>query len=272
MNESLIFRFATDEADSAKLEREVALLAEIAPRLPVAVPRYAYVGEPNDVYPYAFAGYRKLDGLSGEAWRPPQEHWQAIATQFGALLSVLHEFPVERARALGLAEAPEETFGAEYRTRDAGTLLARVQGFAAAIREGAPDVVSEQVERYLSGDVALPSRSPLSPVLCHADLKGEHILVSERNDAVVGVIDWSDCTITDPLLDFARLMIWLGEGFVRQVLAHYGRRVDGAFLDRVCFYARCFTLDNLGWQLTNRFYAPLELLKTQARWAFAAAS
>jgi aminoglycoside phosphotransferase (APT) family kinase protein len=130
-------------------------------------------------------------------------------------------------------------------------------------------MVTDEVERYLSGDVASAPRSPLPPVLSHADLKGEHIIVSERADAVAGVIDWSDATITDPLLDFAGLAIWLGGGFVRQVLAHYTRPADGAFLERVRFYARCFTLDRLGWYLTNRFDAPLELLKTQARWAFA---
>jgi len=33
--------------------------------------------------------------------------------------------------------------------------------------------------------------------------------------------------------------------------------------------ARCFALDNLGWQITTDWNAPLELLKAQARWAFA---
>lgn len=269
VNGEFIFRFATDEADSAKLEREVAVLAELAPELPIAVPDYEFADAPGHDYPCPFAGYRKIAGLTGEEQRPSRERWPAIAAQFGEFLSALHGFPVERARALGVPKAPEETFGAEYRTKDAATLLARVRGFAGAIRTGAPDLITDETERYLSGRVALPPRSPLLLVLCHADLKGEHILVSERADAVVGVVDWTDCTITDPLLDFARLLIWLGEGFARQVLTRYTEPVDGAFLERACFYARCFALDNLGWQLTNRFYAPLELLKTQARWAFA---
>ena len=266
---AFIFRFALDDADSAKLEREVALLAELAPELPLAVPLYEFVATPSQEHPYPFVGYQKIDGVSGEERRPDVKHWPAIAAQFGRLLSAVHAFPVERAKALGVPEAPEETFGAEYRVKDATALLARVQGFAPVIRRELPDLVTDEMERYLSGRVALPPPSPLAPVLCHADLKGEHIIVSERADAVAGVVDWSDCTITDPLLDFSRLLFWLGEGFVRQVLDHYACPVDERFLERVCFYARCFALDNLGWWVTNRFDAPIELLKTQARWAFA---
>jgi len=33
--------------------------------------------------------------------------------------------------------------------------------------------------------------------------------------------------------------------------------------------ARCFALDNIGWQVTTDWDAPLALLKAQARWAFA---
>ncbi len=269
VNGDLIFRFAVDEADSAKFDREADLLAELGPKLPFAVPAFEFVGEAKDDYPFAFLGYRKIDGTSGEAHRPDAEHRPAIAVQFGAFLSALHAFPVERARAYGVPEAPDETFGAEYRAKSSAELLGRIRDFAPVIRKELPDLVDGRMTPYLSGGVAAPPASPLAPVLCHADLKGEHIIVSEQADAVVGVIDWSDCTVTDPLVDFTGLMIWLGEAFVRQVLAHYLRPVDGHFAERVCFYARCFSLDKLGWRLTSDWGAPLELLKTQTRWAFA---
>ena len=269
VNGGLIFRFAVDDADSANFEREVALLAELGPRLPLAVPTIEFISEASDAYPYPFVGYRTIAGGSGEIARPPREKWPAVAAQFGEFLSALHAFPVERAQALGVPEASNEAFGAEYRTKDAAELLGRVRDRAPAIRQELPDLVDERTEPYLSGRVTLPPTSQLAPVLCHADLKGEHIIVSEQADAVLGVIDWADCTVTDPLVDFTGLTIWLGEAFVRQVLAHYTGPVDEDFVERVCFYARCFSLDNLGWRLTTDWGAPLELLKTHARWAFA---
>ena len=268
INEDLIVRFAVDEADSAKLKREVVLLGELAPKLAVAVPVPEFVGQPSDVYPFAFVVYRKIAGLSGETERPARERWPAIAAQFGAFLSALHAYPVPRARGHGVPKAPSSCFGAEYRTRDAGTLLRRVQDAGSVIQKELPDIVDDRTQPYLSGRVALPPASPLAPVLCHADLKGEHFIVAEGAEAVVGVIDWSAFCVTDPLLDFTGLMIWLGEAFVRQVLTHYTEPVDEHFLERVCFYARCFSLDNLAWRLTTDWAAPLELLKTQAHWAF----
>ena len=265
---TLIVRFATDEPGAVKMRREVALLPAIGDSLPLPVPAIELIGQPGKRYPYPFVGYRKLRGLSGEDVRPESHHWRDIAVQFGEFLSALHTFPVERAKAYGVPEAPNEAFGAEYRTKNAAELLRRVQEFAPVIRKKLPDLIDREMARYLSGRVRRLPRSPLPTVLCHADMKGEHIIVSEQADAVVGIIDWADCCITDPLLDFTGLMIWLGEGFVRQVLERYTCAVDEHFMERVCFYARCFTLDNLGWQLTTDWSAPLELLKTQTRWAF----
>ena len=45
-------------------------------------------------------------------------------------------------------------------------------------------------------------------VVCHADLKGEHIFVSEDGTRVTALIDWADMTIADPAVDFAGLVIW----------------------------------------------------------------
>ena len=121
-----------------------------------------------------------------------------------------------------------------------------MRGFGEVIRQRLPDILTDEVERYLSGGVAIPPRSPLRPVLSHADLKGEHIIVSDRGDRVAGIIDWTAC---------------------RRWSTTQGRSDEG-LLPRVCFYARCFSLDNLGWWLANRLDAPVELLKAQARWAF----
>ena len=264
-----VFRFALDDADCAKLEREVALLPELGPKLPLAIPAPEFVGKASDAYPFTFVGYRTIDGLSGEVHRPTRGRWPAIAAQIGEFLSALHAFPLERARRYGVPAASSKDFGATYRTTNPLELLSRVQGFADVIQREVPDLIDGEIERYLSGRVALPQASQLAPVLCHADLKGEHIIVSKQADAVAGIIDWADCCVTDPLLDFTGLMIWLGEGFVRQVLDHYTCAVDEHFTERVCFYARCFTLDNLGAWLTTSWSAPIELLKTQARWAFA---
>ena len=69
-----------------------------------------------------------------------------------------------------------------------------------------------------------------------ADLKGEHIFVSEDGTRVTALIDWEDMTIADPAMDFAGLVIWLGPSFARQVIAAYKGPADEGTLDRAVFF------------------------------------
>ncbi|MET7422995.1 phosphotransferase [Dactylosporangium sp. NPDC005555] len=77
-------------------------------------------------------------------------------------------------------------------------------------------------------------------VLAHADLGAEHIL--EHDGEVTGVIDWSDAAVTDPALDFARLLRDFGPDFLAQVRDAYGEIPDMA---RIEFFARCAALEDL---------------------------
>ena len=59
-----------------------------------------------------------------------------------------------------------------------------------------------------------------TPVVCHCDLGAEHILTV--NQAVVGVIDFSDVSFGDPDYDFSPLFIDVGEEFTIEVAQRYG--------------------------------------------------
>jgi aminoglycoside phosphotransferase (APT) family kinase protein len=79
-------------------------------------------------------------------------------------------------------------------------------------------------------------------VLAHADLGAEHLL--EADGALTGIIDWSDAAVTDPALDFARLLRDFGPAFLDAALRAYGH--DGPqFRERITFFARCAALEDL---------------------------
>lgn len=74
------------------------------------------------------------------------------------------------------------------------------------------------------------------PVVAHADLGPEHVLVSPSGD-LAGVIDWEEVGCHDPALDFAW---WLGEHVEigERMLAAYTQRLDDKFRERArCLYA-----------------------------------
>src|SRR5258708_4614412 len=52
---------------------ELALLPLLEARLPVAVPRFELRGEPSELFPRRFAGYRKLPGETGDELELPDE-------------------------------------------------------------------------------------------------------------------------------------------------------------------------------------------------------
>ncbi|HZT84182.1 MAG TPA: phosphotransferase [Gaiellaceae bacterium] len=162
-------------ADAAeKLEREAALLAALAPALPVAVPQFEQLsnrppfavyrlirGEPlRNQDPEGVRGFldalHSFDASTVPGVRRPDwlEAWHANAEIFRALVLPRLDLD-ERARGESLL-------------REVGTLT----GF--------------------------------EPALTHCDLGPEHLLV--RRDRLVGVIDWAGAEIGDPALDYAWLL------------------------------------------------------------------
>ena len=102
-----ILRFPKRAAVAAALGREIALLPELAPTLPLPVPRFELVGAPGTAYPHRFVGYRRLSGDS--AMRAPERLAAAAPWRLlGRFLAALHSFPVERAVQLGVAPAPSD--------------------------------------------------------------------------------------------------------------------------------------------------------------------
>src|SRR5262249_12653440 len=77
------FRFPRREVVVSGTEREIAVLPELAARLPVAVPAPVFVGLPGDDFPWPFYGSRYLDGV--EATGQPVD-----PVALGVALRVLH--------------------------------------------------------------------------------------------------------------------------------------------------------------------------------------
>ncbi|MGH2350111.1 MAG: phosphotransferase, partial [Chloroflexota bacterium] len=155
----LIFRFPRDAATAAKTAREVALLAELAPVLPLPVPTVRYLGRLSAWFPYLFTGQQRIAGVMGEVLRPPQEHWPQLAEQLGAFFSALHAFTVERAAGIGIRSRPLEA---------PEVLIADTVHYRPLIERACPELVSGPAAPYLRGDVLVPPPASLPLVMSHA--------------------------------------------------------------------------------------------------------
>lgn len=196
-------------ADGPDVQREAGLLEVLGSRLPLAVPVPVFADGDTGVL-----GYRLLPGrpLLGRTPAP------GTATVLGRFLRDLHTTDPDAVRGL------VDEDGA-----DPAEWLADLDGPAELLR-----VVRSSV----------PRPSALR-VVAHADLGAEHLLAD--GTGLTGVIDWSDCAVTDPALDFARIHRDFGPAFLAEALQAYGGLPDAG--PRIEFFARCAALEDLGYGL-----------------------
>jgi len=195
VDDDWVFRFPRRAVVEEALEIEIVLLPALAPALPVDVPSFEHISR----QPF-FVAYRLLRG---------EPLVDEDADGVLAFIEALHAFdpaglPVERP---DWVEAYREQC-AEFER----LVLPLLDG------DQRPDAKRLFAETETLVD--------FKPVLLHADLGPEHLLV--RDGRLAGVIDWGDARVGDPALDYA----WLLNG----PFADWG--VDRDLRRRARFYHR----------------------------------
>jgi aminoglycoside 2''-phosphotransferase len=227
VNGSLLFRFPKRAEVAVTLEREIRLLPELAPTLSVPIPQFIHVVRDRSRYPWTFAGYPLIDGVSADQTAFDEEQAIGVARKIGGFLRRLHAFPTPRAVALGV-EPAHVAGGVQPFRRFAAMVHEQVTPLLAASE-------SHRLARWFD-EVQAEGVFDFEPVLIHGDLGIEHLLVDPADSSLVGVIDFGDTGTGDPAVDFAGLLVGLGEPAVRAALTAYGRPDDAAILTRAGWY------------------------------------
>jgi aminoglycoside phosphotransferase (APT) family kinase protein len=212
VDETWVVRVPRRPQVAAEFRAEIALLQELGPTLPVAVPRVEAVGPPDE----GWFAYRLIDGV------PIQR--SAYAGEVAAFLTALHRFPVDRAVELGL-RCPD------WRE----SVCARLDEFTSRVVPLLEPDERALAERRFSEFRENPDNFAFRPAVIHADLGPEHLLCAP-DGRLVGVIDWTDAHVGDPALDFAWLLTSLGARFASELLAAYEGEVGATFVDRAAFF------------------------------------
>jgi aminoglycoside phosphotransferase (APT) family kinase protein len=191
VGERWAFRFPRRNMAIAGVEREIAVLPALAPRLPVRIPAPVFVGHPALGYPWPFFGAELLPGIEAGDAALDDEARIRLAPALAGFLRTLHDTEVDHE----LPHDPNWRGDMPRRVEMTVDWLERLE------REGvwrAPAAVSE----LLAEADALPATT--RSVLCHGDLHFRHLLV-DAHGTLTGVIDWGDLCRGEPAIDLSLL-------------------------------------------------------------------
>ena len=207
-----IVQFPRSDYAADRLRSQMRVLPELAAELSAMVPAPVYT---NMEIP-AMA-YHRLAGLPLD--RAPDGLWPE---RLGRFLYDLHLMPPEYV---------------ELRGRNASAVRAELSEELAEHRTAVlPLLEPDEATRFGERFTAFIDREDcwrFSACLVHGDIGPEHVLVSDTGD-LVGVLDWEELDVGDPVSDFAWLLHARPDDGER-VLGAYGGAPDQTFAERAAF-------------------------------------
>jgi aminoglycoside phosphotransferase (APT) family kinase protein len=173
VDDTLVVRWPRHRLAVEEIEQEVELLPVLAPLLPVAVPRFAYVSRDPWLVAYPLIAGEPLVAEDPDGVR--------------AFLDALHAADVDSVPA----QRPDwlETY------REQADEFRRVV---------LPLLDPDERSRGEGLLAEVETLTGFRPALTHSDLGPSHLLV--RDGRLAGVIDWGDARIGDPAIDYTWLL------------------------------------------------------------------
>lgn len=228
VNDEVIFRFPKYEAASAlaAFEVENKALELIRPRVsPHKIPTPLYqLTDVDDLFPGPVYGYKLLSGGRVLDSIEVREHLPHL---LGDFLTRLHKIDLKLVYELGLDRTSADAVRQGW--HDAYEEL--TQTVLPILNPEERRWVDNLYETYLS---AVGSVQP-PVVLAHGDLGDENVLLPGELDRL-HVIDFEDAGPNDPAVDFCIWWGMFGDGFIDEMIGHYGLNTGDQFMSRVAFY------------------------------------
>ena len=212
VNELWTFRFPRREIAVPGVRREIAVLPELAPLLPIPVPAPVFVGRPAGGFPWPFFGSELLPGRElGEAALDDPTRVE-IGRSLARFLRRLHD-----------AEVTYELPTDGNRRADMSMRVPKTREQLEELEAAGLWQRPASVDRLLEAAEGLPPSEAFAVV--HGDLHFRQVLVGD-DGSPTGVIDWVDVCQSDPATDLSMLWSYLPRQGREAFLSEYGSVSD----------------------------------------------
>jgi aminoglycoside phosphotransferase (APT) family kinase protein len=243
VNESHVFRFPKRPEVWPELEREIAFLTVAADLLPLSVPRYTTVVRTSHAAADGYAVYERVPGRALDLLGMSRDERVAAAETVAMFLQVLH----------GLRTCESITRHLPHDNECAGAAALRRLAAQAVVPQLSTAEARRLMDRF-DWYVDTEANFAFEPVVIHADLCADHILVDKRR--VSGIIDFSDVSLGDPDYDFASLGVDVGQEFVVEVAKRYGHSDLDLLVAKLRYFEMADHVDTIvngeGWALPGQ--------------------
>ena len=227
------------------LRCELALLGDLAPRLPLPIPAIAHVARRGERL--LLAAYRAVRGepLTDERLRAlPAVAQHDILSSLAAFLTALHGYPVSAARR---ARVTEQLTSGGYHAAQR-ELPGTLAGLLSATEIAHLDACFARYER-----VHQPQTAPCA--VLHGDLKPAHVLYDAAAGQITGVLDWGDVSLGDPDFDLAVIGMFFGPELLARLLEHLPDRDPAVVRDKARFFTTLRGLQDIRYVLDHGDHA-----------------
>ncbi len=216
LDSRIVFRIPKETEYINKLKHEIKLLNYLSPQLNIDIPDYQYIAKDK-----SFAGYHIVKGKELYPKRydrlstPDKKN---AAKQFAVFISTLHSTP--------------KTIISDCRIETENLMMHNEELFQKVERLVYPLLTQPEIRRIKDYYVELQQMSTYDfpKTLVHRDLTEEHILWDDKQKQI-NIIDFSDCALGDPAIDFSGILIY-GEEFFELVCALYTGSMDTSLKQR----------------------------------------
>jgi aminoglycoside 2''-phosphotransferase len=217
LDKKVIFRFPKDEAYRKTFKDEVALMKLLNRKLTSKVPVYKYLDKKQ-----TFGGYDLIPGKDLDRNKNAlTKNYRKIAKGVADFLSELH--------GIKPAEFGNIKIGNRLVLNEYARFKKEVVKYLYPKLNSKDKVLVQDFFHRLS--LVLKQKTP--KVLVHGDLSFDHILLKSDLKSVVGIIDFSDRSISDTARDFT--FFWDNPKFLYEVYKNYKFK-DTTLLERSKIY------------------------------------
>ncbi|MBI2265246.1 MAG: phosphotransferase [Armatimonadetes bacterium] len=192
INGKHLFRLPRRKTAVYGLETENRVLPLLAPHLSLPIPVPIFVGEPSEIYPFPFSGYRHIPGATACKAGLTTDERTVLAEPLAHFLKSLHRVPLERIADLGIEPDRIHRLDLEKRTP---MLYQYMENLPKEMK-----VRKHKVAEIVDSASKTTFREVRAPV--HGDLYFRHLLIGDDRN-LAGVIDWGDVHLGNPAIDIA---------------------------------------------------------------------